>query len=1093
MSTQKAEMIDVHEWEAEESNGDRKTKRDLMVTKVERSAEQNEGNKVYVRGMLKTRATDTKKHKCAGAYVWYSVRQDPQTDDKFYGPGEQSEWEDRAPNWQKIMTTAIGDSGAVERRKMKKLIGEDLKTLHPSIVKACEEDLEAFEKEEVAKSTSKRPKMRIKSYTIGLCEVQLGDDEAYNDHMKNLHGVTTQVSSKKLKSNIYPDLDTMSGGGGVEKVLTELGPTLKVISHTNGNHVPISKLQAQPGKKEVEMGIEDLKINLISDGRLIPGAKKTHLDHYGHVTQRMLELVHENDQPQMKRTYAQLSKHRWERGHEIHIDIMEKAIRDIINKNSAEIAMKRFDDFRFSEKRGLSSQLVDASNMVEEFFGEEQQITAYEKSQEGEEEPLLNHPVFSKVLKDAFCIFKIITKAPEYENSGYKGLIRKLLQPALENISMFDLDSICEALKEWESSWDMFKAKPAVKGDKEAAANLAKGGPKRDFSNFPPIDKKRVEQLKQTVAEANFTTASFREHSKDVDLVTRGKSGGRLCYWCVEPECLATRTKQWYSKHPSDPKSSSYREWRSKVDRETSKDCTEYAKIDKRKKQGAVIYCITVPEERANSSRENSMTSNESSRPIPQISLHCYRTCKNYTECCPIPDKCRQLRNEAKMCPIRQLRKEHGCGYMDILPENELDEINQHRELKLERYGMTEDGLKVREPRDYTPDEAFEVLYAVETSRNSVYTDDEWREEDDSRYFREGGFGVEEVEKPETEVEEYVMEDPYDEVKRFSDLTEDEVDTVLQKLKEVSTKYATIFRPEIRGGEEDRRFLKELEKLVTSIDLIFLVMPLTEEFKRRKEMEQGDQSHHSANPSVRAISEVDERRQIQCSEVGSDQENFKKQVKRTKKVFHTSTDNSAAEDNIQKKQPKKQSANLDSSTEEEEMELTSPVKKRSNNKTPMTPNKYEEMKSADTRLVNGLFQRASDKDSLDSEKKQTEVSHLKYWVGPENFPLVDHKQNQDKKNWGPRRCQEKLSWLTGITTAIWLLWVAIFTGIYPIYQTESSKDQTAEQEKKETQTKGQGIAEQPELQVSNQKYKRRSDNLLERQGSRNPDEDSDMQ
>ena len=102
---------------------------------------------------------------------------------------------------------------------------------------------------------------------------------------------------------------------------------------------PSADYKQNQGEKKVEMGIEDLKINLISDGRLIPGAKKTHLDHYGHVTQRMLELVHENDQPQMKRTYAQLSKHRWERGHEVHIDIMEKAIRDIINKNSAEIAL----------------------------------------------------------------------------------------------------------------------------------------------------------------------------------------------------------------------------------------------------------------------------------------------------------------------------------------------------------------------------------------------------------------------------------------------------------------------------------------------------------------------------------------------------------------------------------------------------------------------------------------------------------------------------------------------------------------------------------------------------------------------------------
>jgi hypothetical protein len=84
--------------------------------------------------------------------------------------------------------------------------------------------------------------------------------------------------------------------------------------------------------------------------------------------------------------------------------------------------------------------------MVEEFYQEEQQITAYEKNQDGDEEPLLNSPVFSKVLKDAFCIFKIITCMPEYENSGYKGLIRKLLQPALENISLFNLDNIHQHL-----------------------------------------------------------------------------------------------------------------------------------------------------------------------------------------------------------------------------------------------------------------------------------------------------------------------------------------------------------------------------------------------------------------------------------------------------------------------------------------------------------------------------------------------------------------------------------------------------------------------------------------------------------------------
>ena len=144
MSAEKAEMIDVHEWEAEESKEDRKTKRDLMITKVERSAEKNGGNKVYVRGMLKAGATETRKHRCAGAHVWYSIWQDPLEDGANLWE-DQSEWHDRSPNWQKLMTTALGDSGTVERKKMKKLIGEDSRTLHPDLVKACEEDLKAFE------------------------------------------------------------------------------------------------------------------------------------------------------------------------------------------------------------------------------------------------------------------------------------------------------------------------------------------------------------------------------------------------------------------------------------------------------------------------------------------------------------------------------------------------------------------------------------------------------------------------------------------------------------------------------------------------------------------------------------------------------------------------------------------------------------------------------------------------------------------------------------------------------------------------------------------------------------------------------------
>ena len=76
----------------------------------------------------------------------------------------------------------------------------------------------------------------------------------------------------------------------------------------------------------------------------------------------------------MERAYAQVSGRKWERGHELNIDHMEAAIREVINKNSGEIAIKKFGEFRFLETVGISKQVDGLSRMVDEFFTEEMQI-----------------------------------------------------------------------------------------------------------------------------------------------------------------------------------------------------------------------------------------------------------------------------------------------------------------------------------------------------------------------------------------------------------------------------------------------------------------------------------------------------------------------------------------------------------------------------------------------------------------------------------------------------------------------------------------------------------------------------------------------
>ena len=55
----------------------------------------------------------------------------------------------------------------------------------------------------------------------------------------------------------------------------------------------------------------------------------------------------------------------------MRIGYIETAIKEVISKNSGENAIKAFSKFRFSETEGLSKQVLEMAEMVDEFFPEE--------------------------------------------------------------------------------------------------------------------------------------------------------------------------------------------------------------------------------------------------------------------------------------------------------------------------------------------------------------------------------------------------------------------------------------------------------------------------------------------------------------------------------------------------------------------------------------------------------------------------------------------------------------------------------------------------------------------------------------------------
>ena len=67
MSSLEVEMIDIHEWDTEESIDKRKDEKEKMRKELEKSVRANKGNVGMIKGMLKAGVTNPRKYKCAAS------------------------------------------------------------------------------------------------------------------------------------------------------------------------------------------------------------------------------------------------------------------------------------------------------------------------------------------------------------------------------------------------------------------------------------------------------------------------------------------------------------------------------------------------------------------------------------------------------------------------------------------------------------------------------------------------------------------------------------------------------------------------------------------------------------------------------------------------------------------------------------------------------------------------------------------------------------------------------------------------------------------------------------------------------------------
>ena len=118
-STLNIDIIDIHEWEAEEV--DREDERIKIKGLVTKSVIANEGNPGMVNRVVKTGVTNPQKHKCHAAFIWYTIKQqNTQPGETAYD--DESEWADRALDMRPVHSEAVTEDGRINKDRMDRIL-----------------------------------------------------------------------------------------------------------------------------------------------------------------------------------------------------------------------------------------------------------------------------------------------------------------------------------------------------------------------------------------------------------------------------------------------------------------------------------------------------------------------------------------------------------------------------------------------------------------------------------------------------------------------------------------------------------------------------------------------------------------------------------------------------------------------------------------------------------------------------------------------------------------------------------------------------------------------------------------------------------
>ena len=698
---------------------------------------------------------------CKAIFLWYNIGQNLSTNPQveYYPTGTEIHadryiWDNYTINWTSELQGAVGSNGDLSSGSVKGIFNGDIRALTPEMMQKIENTIGLISNKWVQKYPATqgkiRPTLGIRSTSVARCNCCFSNPALYNNHMRSIHGIETELEGPSTASSAPPSHQEAAAAGNYNERF------LRVLKGTSQKWLCLDPLKSGPGRRQMREAWDALLDALNSTGNYNNLSTYQETENHRPILHRLKEMIHGNDMEDFKAAYHRISEKNIDIIHQVKMDNVLQALGTIVDKNCGETNIKKFMDSIVQGGRPVSKQAQGIRQQIGDIITEEFRIKTTHKCSCSEcrcggKESEIEVP--ADQVKDFLTIFILLSRQPKDMNPSYQGKIRELLKPFLNTMVNFSMQDFLNKIEAYEDSKNLFTAKPKVQANRTSGAlgTHQHQTHKNSWAARPAPDPQVIQKLRNDVQDAGkkWEVNDWKTHEVACTQATARTSENRMCYWCIKSECLRTRSDFYRNKGKDfqmQTKGVDYLEWRIKMDKSTKNMCPNFTALNSRLPGGAKVGKAIIAEVKIN------QTTQAIQEPAVRT-LHCHIACVQHkiNDPCSQPIDCENNRKNGVKCPVKEVGEHHDCDICKNYSEGELIEANRTRAMDNKHplsgiyWGMETMELVCVAPRDtvisgntarqmsVTVNEV-EVQEDFNSTSESIMDDDELYEQEDSEF-----------------------------------------------------------------------------------------------------------------------------------------------------------------------------------------------------------------------------------------------------------------------------------------------------------------------------------------------------------------------